>query len=45
MDATRYLISRFDEMAISATEIQEELEQLQNPTIKSDFGRNTTTGY
>lgn len=45
MDATRYLISRFDEVAVSSAEIQDEESKSKNPKPKGPGGRSNITGY
>jgi phage terminase large subunit-like protein len=45
MDATRYLVSRFDEIAISSAEIQEEEYRSKNSKPKYILGRSDITGY
>jgi phage terminase large subunit-like protein len=45
MDATRYLISKFNDICISIEDIKDEEERLQNSIPRNDNDRNSITGY
>lgn len=45
MDATRYLVSKFDHIAVSAQDIADEEQRASRPTPKNNQDINPITGY